>query len=84
MRHDYEINFNKNEAKIQPLKDQAEIPRYSFNLRTIHSIGEMFKQCTIDIACVVLEIDEKEQNPNGPNGRPRRAMTVADETETSI
>ena len=81
VKHDCEISFRKNEAKIQPLKDQKDIPTFSFNLVTIHSISEMFNQCTIDIACVVLEIDEKEQMGKG---RPRKAMIVADETESSI
>ena len=60
VKHDFEISFTKNEAKIKLLPASKDIPLFSFNLRLISSISEMYKQATIDIACVVLEIDEKE------------------------
>ena len=81
VKHDFEINFTKEEARIKLLKDVKDIPMFSFNLKPIDSIQEMYSKGTIDIVCIAIEIDEKEVTMNG---RPRRALTVADETETSI
>ena len=60
VKHDFEINFTKGEARIKLLKDVKDIPMFSFNLRKIDSISEMYSKGTIDIVCVAIEIDENE------------------------
>jgi replication factor A1 len=84
IKNDYAIRFNE-ATEIELVADDPKISYHGYQFMTIKQFSKLKDVCTVDVIAVVLQVhDLTSITIRDGTARAKRALTIADDTDTQI